>query len=58
MTIDRVEVFVPKTPLEQPFRADLVTAPWSIVDGRVPVPTGPGLGIEVRMDTVERYSRP
>lgn len=40
-----------------PFRADLVTEPWSMIDGRVSVPKGPGLGIEVRMDTVERYSR-
>ena len=39
-----------------PFRAELVTEPWAVVDGRVRVPDGPGLGIEVRMDTVRRYS--
>ena len=39
-----------------PFRAELVTEPWAVVDGRVAVPSGPGLGIEVRMDTVSRYS--
>ena len=39
-----------------PFRAELVTEPWTMTDGRVRVPSGPGLGIEVRMDTVRRYS--
>ena len=38
-----------------PFRQDLITTPWQMVDGQVAIPDGPGLGIEVRMDTVERY---
>lgn len=38
-----------------PFRRDLVTEPASLVDGWVGVPEGPGLGIEVRRDTVERF---
>lgn len=39
-----------------PFRQDLVETPWSMVDGMVPIPDGPGLGITVRMDTVERFA--
>jgi D-galactarolactone cycloisomerase len=38
-----------------PFRRDLVTAPLELVDGMVEVPTGPGLGIEIRRETIERY---
>jgi len=41
-----------------PFRRDLVTEPASLVDGWVSVPEGPGLGIEVRRDTVERFRVP
>ena len=38
-----------------PFRQHLVAKPWQMVDGVVAIPTGPGLGIEVRMDTVAKY---
>ena len=38
-----------------PFRRDLVTEPLNLVDGMVEVPTGPGLGIEIRRETIERY---
>ena len=38
-----------------PFRQDLVQTPWSLSDGVVVVPDGPGLGIEIRMDTIEKY---
>ncbi len=39
-----------------PFRRALVAEPFDIVDGRVPVPDGPGLGIDVQRDVVARYS--
>jgi muconate cycloisomerase len=35
---------------------DLITEPFAFVDGRVMVPTGPGLGIEVDRAKIERYS--
>ena len=38
-----------------PFRQDLVKTPWNLVDGVVSLPDGPGLGIEVQMDTIEKY---
>jgi D-galactarolactone cycloisomerase len=38
-----------------PFRRDLVTQPLELVDGMVEVPTGPGLGIEIRRETIARY---
>ena len=38
-----------------PFRRDLVTQPIERVDGFVAIPDAPGLGIEVRRDTLERY---
>jgi D-galactarolactone cycloisomerase len=38
-----------------PFRRELVTQPLELVDGMVEVPTGPGLGIEIRRETIERY---
>ena len=41
---------------DHPFRRDLVTRPLSIVDGVVAIPTGPGLGIEIREETIERYA--
>ena len=38
-----------------PFRRDLVTHPIEMTDGFVHIPNGPGLGIEVRRDTLERF---
>lgn len=39
-----------------PFRQELVSHPVLMANGRVPIPDGPGLGIEVRRDVLERYS--
>ncbi len=39
-----------------PFRQHLVATPWSMDDGVIAIPDGPGLGIEVRLDTVEKFS--
>lgn len=39
-----------------PFRQQLVTTPWQIENGRVDIPSGPGLGITINMDVVEQYS--
>ena len=38
-----------------PFRLDLVAEPWSMQKGCVAIPNKPGLGIEINMDTIERY---
>ncbi len=38
-----------------PFRQQLITAPWAMQGGMIHIPDGPGLGIEVRMDTVAQY---
>ena len=38
-----------------PFRRELVTEPISLVDGVVSIPDGPGLGIELVPETLERY---
>jgi len=40
---------------ENPFRDKLVTAPAKVEDGFVTVPTGPGLGIEIVEEVIERY---
>lgn len=39
-----------------PFRRELVAEDFGLVDGRVPVPTRPGLGITVDRDVLRRYS--
>jgi D-galactarolactone cycloisomerase len=38
-----------------PFRRDLVTQPIEMTDGFVHIPDRPGLGIEVRRDTLDRF---
>ena len=40
---------------ENPFRDALVTEPAQVKDGFVAIPTGPGLGIEIVEDVIERY---
>jgi D-galactarolactone cycloisomerase len=41
-----------------PFREDLIGGAIRMKDGRVPVPQGPGIGVEVDRDVLERYDRP
>jgi L-alanine-DL-glutamate epimerase-like enolase superfamily enzyme len=36
---------------------DILGQPFTIADGHVPVPVGPGLGVEVDEAKVRRYSR-
>jgi D-galactarolactone cycloisomerase len=38
-----------------PFRQQLITRPIALVDGWVPIPTGPGLGVEVDRAVLEQY---
>ncbi len=38
-----------------PFRRELITAPMELVNGWVVVPDRPGLGIEIRSDTIAKY---
>jgi L-rhamnonate dehydratase len=40
---------------ESALRRQLLTAPFNVVQGRVAVPTQPGLGIEINPETVEAY---
>ena len=54
-------LFAPQPVLEydrsaHPFRRALVAEPMEIVDGRVPIPARPGLGIEIDEAVVRRYS--
>lgn len=39
-----------------PLRDDLLTSPFTLESGRVAVPDGPGLGVEVDMDVVAQYA--
>ena len=36
-------------------REELLTQPFAVSGDRISIPTGPGLGVEVNWDTVERY---
>jgi L-alanine-DL-glutamate epimerase-like enolase superfamily enzyme len=40
---------------DNPLKTELLCSPIRPVDGYVPVPTGPGLGIELNPETIERY---
>lgn len=40
---------------ENPFRDEIVAAPFQLNQGHVDVPTGPGLGIEVNEEVVRKY---
>ena len=40
-----------------PFIDDIVEDPWKLGgDGMLPVPSGPGLGISINLDAVEKYT--
>ena len=40
---------------ESPLRQDLTHEPFDVVDGYVTVPEGPGLGVTINAETVEKY---
>ena len=40
---------------ENPFRDEIITRPFQLQQGHVEIPTGHGLGVEVREDVVEKY---
>jgi L-alanine-DL-glutamate epimerase-like enolase superfamily enzyme len=40
---------------DDPLSRTLCRKPLEMVDGTLAVPQGPGLGIEINMDTVDRY---
>lgn len=42
--------------MDQPLRTSLSATPLKAIDGRLQVPSGPGLGIEIDPDTRERFS--
>ena len=40
-----------------PFIDELVEAPWKLdADGMLAIPSGPGLGVSINPDAVERYT--
>lgn len=42
---------------ESALRRELLAEPFEVVNGRVAIPTKPGLGIEINPETVQKYSR-
>jgi hypothetical protein len=42
-------------PNPSPMQTDLVADPFRQQDGTVNIPTGPGLGVEVNQEVVDRY---
>jgi L-alanine-DL-glutamate epimerase-like enolase superfamily enzyme len=40
-----------------PFIDEIVEVPWKLdSDGMLPIPSGPGLGISINLDAVEKFS--
>src|SRR5262245_17785825 len=50
--------FLPAELSESPIRTSLVTDEPRVVDGTLPLPTRPGLGVELNRDALERYRAP
>jgi L-alanine-DL-glutamate epimerase-like enolase superfamily enzyme len=47
--------FLPAPLSESALRRDLVIDELEMIDGRIPLPQKPGLGIELNLDAIERY---
>ncbi|MCH2204209.1 MAG: mandelate racemase/muconate lactonizing enzyme family protein, partial [Fuerstiella sp.] len=41
---------------ENPWRTEIVSQPFQLVNGEIAVPTAPGLGIDVKEDVIREYS--
>lgn len=42
---------------ENPFRDEIVRRPFTLENGHVTIPTGPGLGVEINEDVIKKYAR-
>ena len=42
---------------ENPMRTDLLSAPLTVTDGQIAIPVGPGLGVDVDEEVVQRLSQ-
>jgi L-rhamnonate dehydratase len=51
----RRAVFVEFNTSQGPLSRAMVKTPLQMTDGYVPVPSGPGLGLEVNEETLEKY---
>jgi len=51
----RRAAFVEFNTSQGPLSRALVKEPLKLVDGYLPVPTAPGLGVEVNEETIEKY---
>lgn len=40
---------------ENPFREEIVAKPFQLEDGYIKIPTGPGLGVEVNEEVIQKY---
>ncbi len=47
--------FIPATLTNSALRRELVTEELKLIDGKLPLPEKPGLGIELDMKALERY---
>jgi L-alanine-DL-glutamate epimerase-like enolase superfamily enzyme len=56
MKIAAVTPFTVSHPEPNPMQDELVTEPFSRHDGFIEVPRRPGLGVEVRVETLEKYA--
>jgi D-galactarolactone cycloisomerase len=43
--------------VHNPFRDELVARPFDVKNGRMEIPTGPGLGIEINEEAVKKYAK-
>ena len=41
---------------ENPFRDEMLSQPLEMIAGEIPVPTGPGLGVEIDFSAIEKYA--
>ncbi len=41
---------------ENPFRDEMLSQPLEMIAGEIPVPTGPGLGVEIDLGAIEKYA--
>src|SRR5262249_26510629 len=48
--------FLPIELAESPIRRELLTADFPLVDGAIPVPNAPGIGVELNREAIRKYA--
>lgn len=56
-SMNPMEIMLEYDQSDHPFREDLIYNQIKMVDGKIPIPNRPGIGVEVNEEIIRKYSK-